>query len=84
MILLMVTMGRKERANFIQDFASRLKFPYLFFLLAILFLVDLFIPDPIPFIDEAILGILAVLFASWKGRKEALPDPPEKNITPPR
>jgi hypothetical protein len=50
--------------------------------LLILFAVDLFIPDPIPFIDEAILGLLAVLVGTWKDRKKIEPEPPMKNVTP--
>jgi hypothetical protein len=51
-------------------------------------LVDLVFPDPIPFIDEAILGLLAVLFATWKERKhpemekESDEERVVKNVTP--
>jgi hypothetical protein len=34
-----------------------------------LFLVDLVIPDMIPFADELLLGLLALLFASLKRRR---------------
>lgn len=84
----MATMGRKERTDIIRNFASGLRFPQLFFLLLALFLVDLVFPDPIPFIDEAILGLLAVVFATWKERKhpEMEKDRDEervvKNVTP--
>lgn len=47
-------------------FASGLKFSQLFLVTAALFLVSLLIPDPIPFFDELILGMLTLLFASWK------------------
>ena len=52
------------------QWAGRLRFPQLFALTAGLFLVDLIIPDPIPFADELLLGLLTLLFASWrvKGR----------------
>lgn len=84
----MAAIGRKERTDFIQNFASGLRFPQLFFLLLALFLVDLVFPDPIPFIDEAILGLLAVLFATWKDRKHPEMEPESerervvKNVTP--
>jgi hypothetical protein len=31
-----------------------------------LFFIDLLIPDTIPFIDELILGLLTLLFGSWR------------------
>ena len=34
-----------------------------------LFLVDAVIPDMIPFMDEAVLGILAVIVGSWRQRR---------------
>jgi hypothetical protein len=46
--------------------ANQLKFKNLFFLVISLFLIDLLIPDFIPFIDEIILGLLAIILANWK------------------
>jgi hypothetical protein len=42
------------------------------------------IPDPILFHDEAIHGVLAVMFGLWRNRSEDDEDdqPPMKNITP--
>lgn len=51
---------------------SRLSFPRLFVVFALLFLVDVVLPDPIPFIDEILLGLGTVLFASWKNRKKPI------------
>lgn len=48
------------------SWAGRLRFPQLFLLTAALFALDLLVPDPIPFADEVLLGLLSVLFASWK------------------
>ena len=49
-------------------FASRLRFPTLFWIVVLLFLVDLIIPDVIPpfFVDEILLGLGAILLARWK------------------
>ena len=52
-------------------FASRLRFRQLFFLTAGLFLLDLLIPDVIPLLDEILLGLLVLLFGSWKKRRSA-------------
>ena len=48
---------------------GRLSFPRLFVVFALLFAVDLVVPDPIPFVDEILLGLGTLLFASWKNRK---------------
>jgi Family of unknown function (DUF6116) len=50
-------------------FASRLKFPTLFMVMASLFIFDLIIPDFIPLLDEIMLGLSTLLLASWKNRK---------------
>jgi hypothetical protein len=74
------------RAGFFQRFFERLRFPQLFTLAAILFGVDLLIPDLIPFADEILLGLMTTLFASWKNRvgdpAATAPKPPEKDVTP--
>ena len=54
-------------------FAGRLRFPTLFLATAALFLLDLAIPDFIPFVDEILLGLGALLLSSWK--KPAGPPP---------
>ena len=46
--------------------ANQLRFRNLFFMVIALFFVDLLIPDFIPFIDEIILGLLAIILANWK------------------
>ncbi len=46
--------------------ANQLRFRNLFFMVITLFFVDLLIPDFIPFIDEIILGLLAIILANWK------------------
>ncbi|MGH0028226.1 MAG: DUF6116 family protein [Myxococcota bacterium] len=52
-------------------FASRLRFPTLFFVTAALFLVDLAVPDTIPFADEVLLGLGALVLSRWrKERRE--------------
>lgn len=49
-------------------FAAGLRFPKLMAVTAALFLVDLIIPDMIPFADEILLGLLSLLLASLKKR----------------
>jgi hypothetical protein len=50
-------------------FFARLKFPWLFGLFLALFVVNLALPDPFPFIDELLLGMLALVLGSWKQRR---------------
>jgi hypothetical protein len=52
--------------------ARKLRYPTLFKLTAILFAISILIPpgiDPIPFLDEIILGLGTLLLANWKTRK---------------
>jgi hypothetical protein len=48
--------------------AARLRFPWLFALTAVLFVTSLAVPDPIPLVDELLLGLLTVLFGAWRRR----------------
>ena len=57
-------------------------------LLATVFVLDLFIPDFIPFVDEIILAILTMIFALWKERRStvvttATSGPPLPQARPP-
>lgn len=54
-------------------FASRLRFPWLFALTAGLFLLDLVVPDAIPFVDELLLGLGTLLLGSWRKRRSPPP-----------
>ncbi|MBK6728773.1 MAG: hypothetical protein IPG63_16400 [Xanthomonadales bacterium] len=47
-------------------FLSRLRFRTLFLFSAAIFIVDVLIPDFIPFVDEILLGALTLLFSAWK------------------
>ena len=49
---------------------SRLRSWQLFVVAGALFVVDLLVPDPIPFIDEVMLGLTTLIMARWKRRRE--------------
>lgn len=51
-------------------FLGKLSFPRLFMLTAGLFLLNMVVPDLIPFIDEILLGMGTLLLASFRKRKE--------------
>lgn len=61
-------LARGGLAAIILKWASRLRFPWLFLLTASLFIVNLFIPDVLPFVDEILMGLVAMLLASLKKR----------------
>ncbi|MFT4612987.1 MAG: hypothetical protein ACI9NT_000120 [Bacteroidia bacterium] len=46
--------------------SSNLRFPALFFLITVLFVSNLLIPDVVPFVDEIIMGLVAALLASLR------------------
>jgi hypothetical protein len=50
-------------------FAAGLRFPSLFALVAGLFLVDLFVPDLVPFADEILLALGTLLLGSLRKKK---------------
>lgn len=52
------------------SYLEALKFPWLLLVTLILFLVNVFIPDMLPFIDEILLALVAVVLARLK-RKPA-------------
>jgi hypothetical protein len=63
--------------GFVERFAGSLRFPHLFWLTAILFLLDVLIPDLIPFADEILLGLATLLLGSWKTKRDSGREPQE-------
>ena len=53
-------------------FANRLRFKHLFLVTGTLFLVNLVVPDMLPFADELLLGLATLLLASWR-KPESVP-----------
>lgn len=58
----------------ILEFASTLRFPQLFLITLGLFVVDMLIPDVIPFADEILLGLVTLIAASLR-KKTPPPEP---------
>lgn len=58
-------------------FAGRLRFPTLFGITAALFLIDLVVPDVLPFADEILLGLAALVLSRWRK-----PEEPTKSTDP--
>ena len=62
----------------VMKWARGLRYPTLFKITAALFVVTLFLPDPVPFVDEILFGLGTLLLANWKRRK----DPPSSLEAP--
>jgi hypothetical protein len=77
-----------ERPSFPVAFLQQLRFPQLFVLLLFLLVADLVVPDPFPFFDEALLGLLTLMMGSLRRRDDRTrhedepAKPAEKNVTP--
>jgi len=78
----MAASGSKGTAGFVEKAASRLKFPQLFAVALTVFILDLLIPDVIPFVDEILLGLITLILGSLRERQPAAPAPPMKDVTP--
>jgi len=46
-----------------------LRFPWLLLVTAVLFVVNVFVPDAFPFVDEILLGLIAVVLGRLKRKK---------------
>jgi len=66
-------------------FAARLRFPTLFWITAGIFVVDLIVPDFIPFADEILLGLATLILSNLQ--RQPVPPPagerPVIDIEPP-
>ena len=56
-------------------FAAGLRYPTLFGLVAALFVIDLLVPDLVPFIDEILLALGTLLLGSLRRRRAPPLDP---------
>lgn len=65
----------------LMGFASRLRFPTLFFMALGLWAINMVIPDPLPLIDEIVMGLLTLMLATWKTRKDPPVAPERAGVT---
>ena len=63
-------LPQKTLAEMLIGLLGGLRFPYLFLLAGGLFVLDLFVPDLIPFVDEIMLGLLTLLLGSFRRHKQ--------------
>lgn len=78
-------MPKTPASTFVQKWASGLRFPQLLVVTLILLGLDLAIPDLVPFADEILLTLLALLLGSLRrneaGAKEGGTKREEKDVT---
>ena len=77
-------MSKDQSQSMFRQWAAGLRFPQLLVVTLIVLGIDLVIPDMIPFADEALLALLALLLSSLKERSPAetpTEKPREKNVT---
>ncbi|MDY7092285.1 MAG: DUF6116 family protein [Acidobacteriota bacterium] len=78
-------MAKIGTTGVITYFLSRLRYPQLFSLVLALLVLDLFLFDPIPFLDEILLAAGTILLGMLKNRGDDKDDElprEEKNVTP--
>jgi hypothetical protein len=63
--------ARRILAMVLGERARQLRYPTLVLLTALVFVADLLVPDLLPFVDEALLGLLTLLLSSIRERREA-------------
>jgi hypothetical protein len=64
-----MNLFRNRLLRYVED----LRFPYLVALAATLFLVNLVVPDALPFIDEILLAVVTLILSRVKQRRPPLP-----------
>lgn len=63
-------LGRGTVAAWIAKRLARLRFPTLFLVMGGLFLVNLVVPDVVPFFDELLMGLATAMLASLRLPKD--------------
>lgn len=60
--------ARRILAAILGERAQRLRYPTLLLVTALVFVVDLVVPDLLPFVDEILLGLLTLLLSAIRKR----------------
>lgn len=59
--------------DLVRRYAAGLRFPTLLVVTAVLFVIDLIVPDVIPLVDEIMLALVTLLLASLRKSKSQVP-----------
>ena len=52
-------------------YLESLRFPWLLLVTAVLFVINLFVPDALPFVDEILLGLIGLILGRIKRKRPA-------------
>lgn len=63
-----MALGRTALLAPLVRWASRRRFPVLLLIVLVLLGVNVFVPDPLPFVDEALLALGALLLSRLRRR----------------
>jgi len=72
-------IGRAALLAPLLRWASRRRFPVLLALMLALFAVNVAVPDPVPFVDEALLALGAIFVGRLRRRDLPREAPPHKH-----
>ncbi len=70
-----MSIGQASLFGLLERFVGRLRFPQLFWITLILFVVDVIVPDIVPFADEVLLGLATLLLGSWRKQRASAREP---------
>ncbi|MGH8873093.1 MAG: DUF6116 family protein [Acidimicrobiia bacterium] len=65
-----MTAPRRVAVGGLLKWARRRRFPALLAFTGGLFILDVVVPDVIPFVDELLLGLGTLILARWKDRRQ--------------
>lgn len=68
---------RKLIPGVVGRYLGRLRFPALFAVTALLLAVDVFVPDPLPFVDEILLALGTLMLGRLREKVSGGEDRPE-------
>lgn len=65
-----MSLPQRIRRYLLRRVLGGLRFPQLFVLTALVFVVDLLVPDGLPMVDEILLGLVSLLLAGLRKKEE--------------
>ncbi|HUP16006.1 MAG TPA: DUF6116 family protein [Acidimicrobiia bacterium] len=74
-----MTVPKRVAVGGILNWARKRRFPTLLLLTGGLFALDLAVLDPIPLVDELLLGLATLVLARWKDRRQLPTSSPPPN-----
>lgn len=60
--------------KFVRNFLERRRFPTLMLIAAAVFIVNLFVPDPLLIADEILMLIATIVIGSFRKRRKSKPE----------